>query len=486
MPEHEPPFTYSDVYRQIVVTLRKGDSFIGQRARLFGALERQGVHYEQIGQIEQLWMVAIQLAENEDVEAVIQFLKSSDNKPIVDDAEQNRPMRSTTVNDPLWWEQWAPRKMVAEPAWEHAASAPTVVVAILDTGIKPTHPDLDWHLWDDGSGHHGYNILTNTRNVADEDGHGTLLAGTIGAISNNTVGIAAAEWPIRLMVVKFHDVRTPPTAWTGALAIVWAVGNKAQVINASWDVGLPIRFLKTAIRFANFEGVPFVAAAGNDGLDNDDLPTYPASYDVDNVVSVMATDEDDDKPGFSELWPEHRPPRGARRPDSQHVPLSHRDAEVAPVQRDVGGMRARRQRRRPLAGLESDVDAGGAARAPDRVRGPGPLAGLRLEGPSQSRPGHPGPAEGDRAAGRRRVAGGGRVRVTWDQLYKTPRCKTVSILLSENGGPYNKVLATGELNDGRCRVTAPSNSILRARLKIQSEQGPGLFHESEVFTVTGP
>ena len=144
MPDHEPPFTYSDIYRHIVVTLRKGDSFIGQRARLFKALESQGVEYQTIGQIEEeeLWMVAIQLAENEDVEAAVQFLKSSQNDKFVDDAEQNRPMRSTTVNDPLWWEQWALRKMVAEPAWVHAASAPTVVVAILDTGISPTHPGL--------------------------------------------------------------------------------------------------------------------------------------------------------------------------------------------------------------------------------------------------------------------------------------------------------------------------------------------------------
>ena len=143
MPDHEPPFTYSDIYRQIVVTLRKGDSFIGQRARLFKALESQGVDYRvDRSDRGQLWMVAIQLAENEDVEAAVQFLKSSQNDQFVDDAEQNRPMRSTTVNDPLWWEQWALRKMVAEPAWVHAASAPTVVVAILDTGISPTHPDL--------------------------------------------------------------------------------------------------------------------------------------------------------------------------------------------------------------------------------------------------------------------------------------------------------------------------------------------------------
>jgi len=126
-----------------------------------------------------------------------------------------------------------------------------------------------------------------------------MLAGTVGAISNNALGIAGAEWPIRLMAVKFHDVRRPPTALYGAAAIVWAVLHGARVINAAWDVGLPLVFLRLAIQFAGLARVVFVAGAGNDGLDNDVLPTYPASYNLPNVISVMASDEEDDKPGFS-------------------------------------------------------------------------------------------------------------------------------------------------------------------------------------------
>src|SRR5262249_10548248 len=153
-------------------------------------------------------------------------------------------------------------------------------------------PDLLTHLWDDGAGNHGFNVLTLTNNVEDMDGHGTLLAGTIAAVSNNTIGIAGSPWPISLMAVKFHDVRTPPNAVNALIAIFCAVLSGAKVINAAWHLGMPRDFLKVAIEFANARGVIFVAGAGNDGLDNDNSvmqPTYPASYLVDNVVSVMAT-----------------------------------------------------------------------------------------------------------------------------------------------------------------------------------------------------
>ena len=109
---------------------------------------------------------------------------------------------------------------------------------------------------------------------------------------------SAAEWPIRLMAVKFLDVRNPPTALSGALAIFWAVTRGAQVITAAWGIGIPSPVLQIAIWFASVAGIVFIAAAGNDGLDNDVLPTYPAGYGappfaLPNVVSVMATERPD-------------------------------------------------------------------------------------------------------------------------------------------------------------------------------------------------
>lgn len=294
-----PDSAYGGIYRQVVVSLQGPAQFSVLRDQFFALLE--DVQYEPFGEIDELKMVAIQLGEGEDVEEVLEDLRAHE---IVGTADQNRPLRlsqAAVVNDPLFWDQWALRKISAPAAWPAAAAAPPVVVAIVDTGISTTHPDLVGHLWTNAAGHHGFNVIAGNHRVEDVDGHGTLLAGTVGAVSNNLLGIAGAGWPIRLMAVKFHDERTPPSAWYAALAIVWAVVNGARVINAAWDLGLPLPFLRQVIDFVGgplFRAV-FVAGAGNDGLDNDVLPTYPASYNLPNVISVMASDEYDDKPGFS-------------------------------------------------------------------------------------------------------------------------------------------------------------------------------------------
>jgi subtilisin family serine protease len=294
-----PDAPYAAVYRQIVVTLQGSAEFRVLRDRFYGLLEDVG--YEPLGEIAALKMVAVELVEGEDVQAVLANLRA---QTIVGTAEQNRPLRLgqvAAVNDPLYWDQWALRRISAEAAWAAAGPAASVIVAIVDTGISTLHPDLAGHLWSDAAGHHGFNVIAGNHHVEDLDGHGTLLAGTVGAISNNHLGIAGTQWPIRLMALKIHDERTPPSAWLAALAIVWAVPRGARVITAAWDLGLPLVFLRQVIDFVGrhpFRAV-FVAGAGNDGLDNDVLPTYPASYDLPNVISVMASDEYDDKPGFS-------------------------------------------------------------------------------------------------------------------------------------------------------------------------------------------
>jgi subtilisin family serine protease len=292
-----PVAAYAAIYRQIVASLVDTDDFPALRARFHELLK--DVRYRPLEDIPELRMVAVELAEGEDVGRVLERLQRNE---IVKTAEQNRPLRlgrAAVVNDPLYPEQWALRQISAEAAWAAAGAAVPVVVAIIDTGISTAHPDLAGHLWNDGAGNHGRNVIAGNHQVEDMDGHGTLLAGTVGAISNNALGIAGAGWPIQLMAVKFHDARTPPSAWYGTVAIVWAVLHGAQVINAAWDVGLPLAFLRLAIQFAGFAGVVFAAGAGNDGLDNDLLPTYPANYNLPNVISVMASDEEDDKPGFS-------------------------------------------------------------------------------------------------------------------------------------------------------------------------------------------
>lgn len=298
-PEPSSP-TYPEIYRQIVVTLSGSGDFAMLRSRLYELLESAKIRYRRVREIPDLRIVAIQVDEGEDVGRVLDDVNRA--RGLVEVAEQNRPLRPNAVgNDLLVAEQWALARISAEQAWQVvAAASPTpVAVALIDTGISTTHPDLAGHLWTDASGNHGVNLLAGTFDVGDMDGHGTMLAGTVAGFFHNALGISTATWPIRLMTVKFHDVRTPPNALNGVVAIVWAVLNGARVITAAWDVGLPLTFLKSAIQFANLFGVVFVAGAGNDGLDNDTLKTYPASYPVDNIISVMASDEEDDKPGFS-------------------------------------------------------------------------------------------------------------------------------------------------------------------------------------------
>lgn len=223
------------------------------------------------------------------------------------DVEPNMAMGQAAVpNDPLYQDQWAFYKpqwdlyqMDAQAGWNCAPGpgAP-IVVAVVDSGIAKLHPDLV------GLVHPNSRRIIGTvfdNVIEDEDGHGTFLAGTIAAITNNAIGIASATWPItvRLLALKFYDPWNPLDAASAAKAIAWAVLKGARVINASWHVGMPSNFLLASIHYARLKDVLFVAAAGNEGTNNDDLPLYPASWTLPNVVSVMATNHRDDRPSFS-------------------------------------------------------------------------------------------------------------------------------------------------------------------------------------------
>ena len=225
------------------------------------------------------------------------------------DVEPNMTMGRAAVPNDLYYQdhwtfykpQWDLYRMDAQAGW-NCASGPSVpvVVAVIDSGIATLHPDLG------GLVHPASRRIIGTtfdNVIEDEDGHGTFVAGTIAALTNNTVGMASATWPItvRLMVLKFYDPWHPLDAASAAKAIAWAVWQGAKIINASWHVGMPSPFLLLTIQFAQLMDVLFVAAAGNEGTNNDDpyLPIYPASWNLPNVVSVMATNHHDDRPSFS-------------------------------------------------------------------------------------------------------------------------------------------------------------------------------------------
>ncbi len=205
-------------------------------------------------------------------------------------------------------------------AWDLRTDAPEIVVAVIDSGVRTDHPDLAANLWvnsreipgngrdDDGNGYiddvHGINAITNSGNPADDLGHGTHVAGIIGAVGNNGTGIAGVAWRVRLMALKFLRGGTGTTAGRGSTSdgiecIDYAIRHGAQIINASYGAAAgPVTQFdpaeRDAILRARAAGILFVAAAGNDAANMELLAHYPASYRLENVVAVANSTNRDD------------------------------------------------------------------------------------------------------------------------------------------------------------------------------------------------
>lgn len=217
----------------------------------------------------------------------------------------------TLPNDPLIVQQWALSDIMVDKAWAWGdiKGSKDVVVAIVDSGIKLDHPDLQENLWtneaelhglpgvdDDNNGYvddiHGYNFIAGNGNPDDDNGHGTHCAGTIGATPDNHIGIAGINWNVKLMAVKVLDSKmSVETAQTLADGIDYAVKNGAHIINASFG-GPHDEALRAAILRAEKAGVLVVAAAGNYAANNDEKPFFPASYGFSNTISVAAIDRE--------------------------------------------------------------------------------------------------------------------------------------------------------------------------------------------------
>jgi subtilisin family serine protease len=219
----------------------------------------------------------------------------------------------TTINDPGFSsddsdedKQWGLHRASFTEAWDKTRGSVNVTVAILDTGIDGTHEDLSA-----GQVSNGYDFISRTLISAglnsDDNGHGTMVAGVIGATSNNFRGITGANWNVRMMPLKALDSRGSGNSADVAAAIVWASDHGASIINMS--LGGPgfgnDTTLSNAINYAFGKGVLMVAAAGNDaaisGGNLDQNPMFPICSDTgDNmIIGVVATDINDQKGSFS-------------------------------------------------------------------------------------------------------------------------------------------------------------------------------------------
>ena len=184
----------------------------------------------------------------------------------------------------------------APEAWDVLNSASNVVVAVLDTGIRYTHEDLASNMWvNPTDGGHGFNAFTGTNDVSDDNGHGTLIAGVVGAIGNNGKGVVGVAWRVQLMACKCLDSSASGSDSTVIACIDYARTNGAQIINASLDSPGSSLAVSNAVAAAHDAGIIFVASAGNHnpGVNVDVSPTYPACYDIDNIVSVAYTTRTD-------------------------------------------------------------------------------------------------------------------------------------------------------------------------------------------------
>lgn len=226
------------------------------------------------------------------------------------------PTAPVTPTDPLYGDQGAlqPGAAIGAPdAWRLTRGAGSVV-AILDTGVLASHPDLVGQLWtnpgevagngkdDDRDGFvddvHGVDLVNGDGDPADDEGHGTHIAGIVAAKADGegTVGLAPEA---RIMPVKVLDARRGGNADTVAEGVLYAVSHGADVINVSINGAGTSSSLRSAIRDAGAAGVTVVASAGNDGGDLGLIPSYPASYPDAGLLAVAATKGDNLLAGFS-------------------------------------------------------------------------------------------------------------------------------------------------------------------------------------------
>lgn len=226
--------------------------------------------------------------------------------------QKNQKEFDIRLSDPAMAQKWGLKITDSSKAWikHKALGSRKIVVAIIDTGIDINHPDLKNNLWvnekekngkpgvdDDGDGFiddiYGWNFVGNNNNLTDNHGHGTHIAGIIGAEGGNGVGVSGVAPLVSLMALKYYDPKSPGqnNLQNTLKALKYAIDKNVDIINYSGGGLEPSPAEKRLIQEAQKKGILLVAAAGNESSDSDVKGYYPADYKLDNIISVTAIDK---------------------------------------------------------------------------------------------------------------------------------------------------------------------------------------------------
>ncbi len=278
---------------------------------------------EPVAPSSSLWRVDLANVSLESLPEVLYFQVAGKGEP--DRIYGLNDLVTSQINE----NQWALPKISAPEAWSiRNSAAKPVIVAILDTGVRYTHQDLKGNMWSNpdpaAPDHYGTNAVAGTGDPMDDCGHGTHCAGIIGATGVGVLGIVPQ---VQLMACKYLDDHGKGLLSDEVACLHYAADHGATVFNCSYGIELgfsyggfsistPFSFFSQAeydaIKYVGEKGGVFAIAAGNSGNNNDKFHSYPSSYCVetklsqkqiipplDNIVSVAATDEQDQLCGFS-------------------------------------------------------------------------------------------------------------------------------------------------------------------------------------------
>jgi len=264
---------------RILVGFKKGTPS-SQAQAVIAALQGQSTQ-----QLPEIGVHVVSLPGNANENAV---LKAFQNRPEVDFAEFDEivPAADVTPNDPAYanWQRYYPQ-ISAPTAWSTTTGSSSVVIAIIDTGVDTTHPDLATKLVP------GWNIYNNNSNASDVYGHGTLVAGTAAAVTDNGVGVAGVCWQCMIMPIRVSDTSGSATYSNIAAGLNWAAGHGAKVANISYEVSASATVTSAAQNFMNVGGLVTVSA-GNEGM-------FVTASDNPYIVTVGAIDPNNNRYSWS-------------------------------------------------------------------------------------------------------------------------------------------------------------------------------------------